>query len=146
MSTDNRAWLDRVAGERMEFDSEFSEVVASSALSNQQWGLVMTAAEFRIEGPEDPETADLVPETEKLPAVMEQIEQLDGGMAGMGAGGGGSGGGFLDSLKDTFGGGGGSDALVETAEDLLAEYADGFQERLVASGRWEEVCAVAAEE
>jgi hypothetical protein len=148
MAEENRAWLDRVAGARMEFDSEFSEVVAASSLTNQQWGLIMTAAEFQIEAPENPEQAELVPVTENLPAVMSQVEQLGEGM-GMGGQRPASGGGLMDSIKDLFGGGGGgggSEELVQTAEDLLKQYAEGFQERLEAMDRWEEVCALAADD
>lgn len=146
MADGNRAWLDRVAGLRMEFDSEFSEVVAESPFTNQQWGLIMTAAEFRIEDPDEPDAATLIPVTDKLPAVMSQVEQLDEGMGGLGGGTGGAGGGIVDSVRDRLGIGDGDDELVAAAEDLLGEYADGFQERLVAEGRWEEVCAIAAPE
>lgn len=146
MPQENRAWLDRVAGARMEFDSEFSEVVAASDLTNQQWGLIMTAAEFRITDPGDPEQADLVPVTDNLSAVMGQVEQLGEGMRTGGqrhVGGGG----LMDSIKGFLGGGtDGNDELTQTAEDLLDQYADGFQERLIAMDRWEEVCAMAAED
>lgn len=146
MADGNRAWLDRVAGLRMEFDSEFSEVVADSPFTNQQWGLIMTAAEFRIQTPEDPEAAELLPVTEKLPAIMDQVEQLDEGMGGLGGGRRGAGGGIVDSVRDRLGIGDGDDELVEAAEAMLAQYADGFQERLVAEGRWDEVCEIAAED
>lgn len=142
-SEGSRAWLDRVAGERMEFDREFAEVVAGSEFTNQQWGLVMTAADFRIEEPADPESATLVPVTERLPAVMEQVEALDNGGPGMGGSPGG-GGGVVDSIRDRLGIGGGDEELTAAATELLEEYAAGFQERLVAAGRWEEVCAIAA--
>ncbi|MFB6111947.1 MAG: DUF5799 family protein [Halobacteriaceae archaeon] len=144
MANGSRAWLDRVAGERMEFDREFSEVVAESPFTNQQWGLVMTAANFRIENPARPEEAELVPETDRLPAVMGEVENLDSDPARPGGGGGG---GIVDSLRDRLGvGSGGDDELVDAAEELLEEYASGFQERLVAAGRWEEVCEIAAGE
>jgi len=146
MSEQNRAWLDRVAGERMRFDSEFSEVVADSPFSSQQWGLVMTAAEFRIETPEDPSAAELVVDTDKLPAIMGELDRIDQGLARAGGGDDGGGGGFVDSIRDRLGiGAGGDDALRAAAEELLAEYAAGFQERLVAADRWDEVCRLAAD-
>lgn len=146
MSDPNRVWLDRVAGERMRFDSEFSEVVAESPLTSQQWGLVMTAAEFRIENPSDPDAAELVVDTDKLPAIMGELDRLDQGMPGARGGQAGSGRGFMDSVRDRLGlGDGGDPEKREAAEDLLHEYADGFQERLIAADRWTEVCRLAAD-
>lgn len=146
MSTPDRAWLDRVAGERMQFDSEFSEVITDSPFSSQQWGLVMTAAEFHIQHPEDPDSAELVVDTSKLPAIMAELDNIDQGLAQAGGGQPGQGSGIVDSIRDRLGFGDADDnQLRDAAEELLAEYADGFQERLVAANRWEEVCRIAAD-
>lgn len=146
MSDPDRVWLDRVAGERMRFDSEFNEVIADSPFTSQQWGLVMTAAEFHIRNPEDPESAELVAVTDKLPAIMGELDTIDQGMAQAGGGAPGEGSGIVDSIRDRLGFGDADDEELRTAaEDLLEEYAAGFQERLVAAGRWEEVCQLAAD-
>lgn len=146
MSDRDRVWLDRVAGERMRFDSEFSEVIAESPFSSQQWGLVMTAAEFHIQNPSDPDTAELVADASKLPAIMGELDNLDQGMAQAGGGRPGEGSGIVDSIRDRLGmGDGGDEELRAAAEELLEEYADGFQERLVAADRWAEVCGLAAD-
>jgi len=78
-----------------------------------------------------------------------------GAGAGTGTGGtqpsGGSqtGGGLIGSLKRALGFGGGGDsskAEREAADRLTQAYADRLQETLESKGRWESVCAIAAEE
>ncbi|MCH7661416.1 MAG: hypothetical protein IH933_12825, partial [Euryarchaeota archaeon] len=62
-------WMDRIVGDRMAVDREFTERVNGSRFSSQQWGLIMTATEFEIRNPEEPEQAELVANTEKLPQI-----------------------------------------------------------------------------
>ena len=50
-------WQDLIVGDRMAVDQEFSRRVTESEFSSQQWGLVMTATEFRVEDADDPEHA-----------------------------------------------------------------------------------------
>ncbi|GAD53358.1 hypothetical protein MBEHAL_2118 [Halarchaeum acidiphilum MH1-52-1] len=142
-------WKDRVVGERMRVDDEFGEQIEASSFSRQQWGLIMTAVEFRIENPGDPENARLTVDTGKLPQVMSEIDNVEKQMASMGAGGGGStssGEGFLGGVKRALGFGGGEDERYEEAEALVREYAELLQERLEENGRWSEACRVAADE
>lgn len=143
-------WMDRIVGERMALDQEFNERVQSSRFSNQQWGLIMTAAEFEIERPEDPERARMVADTSKLPQIMPELDAVE---AQMGAGPGGApapsdGGGLFGSIKDALGFGGGGDdgpdpERLAAAEDLVEEYAAALQKRLEDRGKWTRICEAA---
>ena len=134
------SWRGQIAAERMQIDQEFTDRIAASSLSSQQWGLVMTAVEFDIEGPADPDTAQLVADTSKLPSVMDEIHRIgQRGPGGMGSGESTSGG-LLDGVKDLLGFGGGDDALEETAEEFAAEYATQLQTKLEERGRWRQLC------
>jgi hypothetical protein len=142
-------WTKQIAGERMAVDQQFTDQVASSSFSNQQWGLIMTAVEFDISNPEDPNAATLVADTSKLPGIMPELEQV-----GRQAPGGGQSperkqGGILSSLKSTLGLGGdepgGSDQLDEASE-MASEYADLLQAELEANGRWESICGAVREQ
>lgn len=144
MTEDN--WTDRIAAERMRVDRQFEDRVASSSFSRQQWGLVMTAVEFDIENPEDPEQATLRADTSKLSSVMSQVEDIGKRGGGMGGGGGhsssGSSGGLFSAVTSALGlGGGGNSQLEAEAEDLTAEYAKQLQKQLEDRDRWETVCA-----
>ncbi|MFB6074743.1 MAG: DUF5799 family protein [Haloarculaceae archaeon] len=135
-------WTSAVAAERMEVDREFGGRIDASEFSRQQWGLVMTAVEFEIENPDDPEAARIVADTENLPAIMPQLDRIEKASAGPGPSGGGSGGsdgGLLGGVKDALGLGGGEDPRRETAAELAQEYADELQEKLEEKGRWESV-------
>ena len=137
-------WTDAIVGERMAVDQQFASEVHDSPFSNQEWGLIMTAAEFEIVDADDPDSARIVPDTSKVAGIMPEVEKMDQGM-GMGAPGRGSGGddgdGVLSSVKDALGVGGddGGSDRVDEAEALLERYADMLQERLVETGRWEQV-------
>ncbi|SDR35950.1 DUF5799 family protein [Natronobacterium texcoconense] len=148
-----RSWTDRIVGERMTVDQEFSSRIASSELSNQQWSLVMTATEFEIEHPDDPDRARIVANTDQVEQIIPELENVQAGMGAMGgpgAQGGGSGasGGLVDSIKGALGlGGGGNDhdEKLEIAERLTQEYADELQAHLEENGRWDSVREAAAE-
>lgn len=151
-------WQDHIVGDRMAVDQEFSARVAESEFSSQQWGLVMTATEFRVEHAADPERARLVADTTKVEQIvpeLETIQQQMGAMGPAGAGGGGGGGrdddssGLLGSVKDALGmggddGGQDSEAVLRRADRLTGEYADRLQQRLENEGKWEEVRTLAA--
>ncbi|QGN06919.1 hypothetical protein Hrd1104_06170 [Halorhabdus sp. CBA1104] len=144
------AWVDQIAAERMQTDQEFTEEVATSPLSSQQWGLVMTAVEFQIDGAAQPETAQLVADTGKLSSVMPELRRMEdrggGGISADNAGTAASSGGLLDGIKGALGlGGGQSDALQAAAEELVGKYTDRLQSRLDERGRWAEVCEQAQE-
>ncbi|MFU8869375.1 DUF5799 family protein [Natronococcus sp.] len=150
------SWTDRIVGERMTVDQEFSARVQDSRFSSQQWSLIMTAAEFEIEDADDPERARIVANTEKVDQIipeLENVEQQMGAMGGQGGGGGtpgasGSSGGVVDSILGALGlGGDGGDDREEqlrAAEQLTQEYADELQNQLESKGRWESVRQAAA--
>lgn len=139
-------WTDTIVGDRMTVDREFNERVADSDFTSQEWGLIMTATEFEIEHPDDPERARIVADTEKLPQIMPELENVRSQMAQMGgapsesksSGGGGLFGSIMDALGLGGGGGGGSERQAE-AERLVQEYADELQRHLESNGKWERV-------
>ncbi|MFB6140350.1 MAG: DUF5799 family protein [Halosimplex sp.] len=143
-------WSDRIVGERMQTDQEFAEKVAVSNFSRQQWGLIMTAVEFEIEDPEDPERARLVADTSKVETIVPELEKVDRA-SGMAPGGGrqsDESGGILGNVKDALGLGGGGGGGVDreqlaAAEEMAQMYAGDLQERLESTGKWEEVCVLA---
>jgi len=141
-------WTDAIVGERMTVDNQFTDRVAASRFSSQEWGLIMTATEFEIENPTDPDDARLVADTSSLPAIMPELENVRSQVAAMGGapGGqdGGSSGGLFDSIKGALGLGGSDDGAVDAdelaaAERLVQEYADELQAHLEDNGRWEQV-------
>ncbi|SNR31832.1 DUF5799 family protein [Halorubrum vacuolatum] len=142
-------WTDAIVGDRMTVDQEFTDRVMSSRFSTQEWGLIMTAAEFEIEHADDPERARIVADTSNLPAIMPELENVRSGMAAMGGAGSaggsnnGSGGGILGAIKGALGiggdAGGSDDEELEAAEALVQEYADRLQAHLEDTGRWEQV-------
>ena len=139
MST--RPWEDRIVGDRMTVDQEFTDTVESSQFSRQQWGLIMTAVEFDIENPSD-ESAALVADTEKLPHVMDELDDIDARnpMAASDD----SSGGILDSIGGLFGGGDDDhDEQLAAAERLTGRYADQLQSHLEERGKWDEIRAAA---
>jgi nanoRNase/pAp phosphatase (c-di-AMP/oligoRNAs hydrolase) len=146
-------WTDSVVGERMALDQEFSDRVRASEFTSQEWSLVMTAVEFEIEHPDDPERAAIVVDDSNLDQIVPELDTIREQMQGMGAAGGrstggSSGGGVLDGVKNALGlgggGGGDHDQKAAAAADLAQEYATELQTRLEAGGRWEEVRTIAA--
>ncbi|NKE34765.1 hypothetical protein GWG54_02835 [Natronococcus sp. JC468] len=148
------SWTDRIVGERMTVDQEFSQRVQDSRFSSQQWSLIMTATEFEIEDADDPDRARIVADTEKVDQIIPELENVDrqmGAMGGQGGGGGptGSSGGVLDSILGALGlGGDGGDDREEklrAAEQLTQEYAQELQTQLESKGRWDSVRRAAAD-
>lgn len=148
------SWTDRIVGERMTVDQEFSQRVQDSRFSSQQWSLIMTATEFEIEDADDPDRARIVADTEKVDRIIPELENVDrqmGAMGGQGGGGGptGSSGGVLDSILGALGlGGDGGDDREEklrAAEQLTQEYAQELQTQLESKGRWDSVRRAAAD-
>ena len=147
-------WTDSVVGERMALDQEFSDRVRASEFTSQEWSLVMTAIEFEIEHPEDPDRARIVVDDSKLDQIVPELETIRDQMQGMGASsgppsGGSSSGGVIDGVKNALGLGGGGDdggdeAKAEAASALAREYADELQSRLETNDRWEEIRTIAA--
>lgn len=146
----SQPWTDLVVGARMRVDQEFSERVAASPFSNQQWSLVMTAVDFEIEQPADPAAARIVADTSKLPSVLPEMENIESQMHAMAAGRQpDSAPGILDRLKASFGlGSGGGDLdpdRLEKAETLAQAYAEELQAHLESNDRWDEVRTAASE-
>jgi hypothetical protein len=153
-------WTNRVVGERMAVDQEFNDRVTGSEFSNQEWSLIMSATQYTIDDPENPETASIVVDRDatNLEAIMPELENIQEQMGALGGAGGGqsdvggSSGSLFDGVKSALGlGGGGSGdedyaARAETARELAGEYGRELQNHLEAKGRWEEVCAIAAAE
>ena len=147
-------WTDRIVGARMTVDQEFSSRIADSQFSNQQWSLIMTATEFEIEHPDDPDRARLVADTEQVEQIIPELENVpSGGMGAMGGQApgeqqGSSSGGVFDSIMGALGlGDGDGDDHAEklrAAERLTQEYADELQSHLESQGRWQSVREVAA--
>ncbi|MBP1988075.1 DUF5799 family protein [Halolamina salifodinae] len=137
-------WTDAIVGERMAVDQQFSSEVRDSPFSNQEWGLIMTAAEFDIADADDPENARIVPATTKVAGIMPEVEKMSKGMGAPGSAAGGDGGdddGVFSSVKKRLGIGGGDDGAdrLEDAEALLERYAETLQAHLQEKGRWEQV-------
>jgi len=146
MSDSETDWTDLVVGERMKVDQAFNEKVAASHFSSQQWNLVMTAVEFEIEHPEDPDRARVVANTDKVETILPEVEKVDQrqGMAGGGpaADSGDSGGsGLFGGIKDALGlSDSGTDReQLAAAEELAQMYADDLQEQLESTGKWKRV-------
>jgi hypothetical protein len=148
-------WRDYVVGDRMAVDRQFSDRVTQSDFSSQEWGLIMTATEFRIDDADDPERATVVADTSKVEQIAPQLDEIKSEMGAMGPGGGGGGssggsGGIFGSVKDALGIGGDDgrdpEEVRSKAETLTAEYARLLQERLENEGKWEEVRTMAAAE
>ncbi|UIP01085.1 DUF5799 family protein [Halobaculum sp. CBA1158] len=137
-------WTDAIVGERMAVDREFTDRLRDSRFSNQEWGLIMTATEFEIENADDPDSARIVADTEKLPQIIPELENISKQMGAMSGQEDSSGplGGIVSDITDTLfgGGGGGADReKLEAAEQLTQEYAEQLQRHLEQKDRFEQV-------
>lgn len=149
----SNGWRDHLAGARMRVDQEFNQRVLDSQFSNQEWGLIMTAVEFDIDTPDDPEQAEMTANTENLEQIMPELDNLPQGMARPDGSNTDSGGGVLDSLKSVLGfdgadanGSGVDEDELAAATALVEEYASELQQFLEDEGRWDEICAAAADQ
>ncbi|AQL41235.1 hypothetical protein BV210_00255 [Halorientalis sp. IM1011] len=147
-------WTDRIVGDRMTVDQQFTDRVESSQFSRQQWGMVMTAIEFDIENPTDQEAATLVADTSALPSVIPELDSMDdhpmAGPGGPGGSVGDTGGGMFGGIKDALGLGSDEDDDLDeerlaAAERLADEYAAELQAHLEETGKWSAIRAAAAE-
>ncbi|MFD1686781.1 DUF5799 family protein [Halobellus litoreus] len=142
-------WTDSIVGDRMAVDREFSDQVENSEFSSQEWGLIMTATELDIEHADDPERARIVADTEKLPQIMPELENVRSQMAQMGGApgddkSGGSSGGVVDQIKGALGLGNGTSTgsdqeRIDAAKRLTQAYADALQTHLESKNKWEQV-------
>jgi len=144
-------WQDKIVGDRMTVDDEFSDAVDNSQFSRQEWGLIMTAISFEIRTPADEERAQLVANTSELEGIMPELENVANmGPMGKPQSNGQSGPGFFDSVLGALGLGGDDGDTdrerLEAAERMVQTYAQELQAHLEAEGRWGEVRAAAAEQ
>ncbi len=146
-------WTDQFVGDRMAVDQEFSERVAASEFTRQEWGTIMTAVEFEIVEAATPEQAELVAETSSVEQIMPALEQIQEGMGAMGAEPTGQrqneSGGLLGRITSKLGlseEGDDIDERLASAEGLADEYATAFQNHLEREGKWEQACSLAAKE
>lgn len=130
-------WESMIVWDRMEVDKQFAERIQHSRFSRQEWGMIMTAVEFRIEG--EGRSAKLVADTSKIEQILPELDKIKAQMPG---GGGQSGGSLVDSIRSLFGitGGGSVDEEELTAAtSLVDEYAVSLQTHLEENGKWREV-------
>jgi len=142
-------WQELIVGDRMAVDQAFADRIQQSKVSNQEWGLIMTATELDIENAADPEAARIVADTENVASVLPELESIRSGMGPMGGAnrdaGGGDAGGVVDSIKSALGlsNDGNDDAVdqekLAAAESLAQEYADELQQHLEAESKFEAV-------
>ncbi|MEF8820679.1 MAG: DUF5799 family protein [Halovenus sp.] len=145
-------WRDQLAGARMQVDQQFNDRILGSEFSNQEWGLIMTAVEFDIQQPDDPDQAELVADTDKIAQVIPELDNLPQGMGGPPQRQSDSGGdGLFSGLKSALGLGGGSEGdnvdeqKLESATALVEEYTTELQTHLEQEGRWEMLCERASQ-
>ncbi len=145
-------WQDQLAGARMQVDQQFNDRILNSQFTNQEWGLIMTAVSFDIEQPAEPEEATLVADTDNLPQILPELENIPQGMGGAPQPDtGSSGGGLFSGIRNALGLGGdsGGDSVdqekLAAARELTEEYTAELQSHLEEQGRWEAVCERAAE-
>ncbi|MFB6196474.1 MAG: DUF5799 family protein [Haloplanus sp.] len=135
-------WTDRIVGDRMAVDQEFTGRVNASEFTNQEWGLIMTAVEFEIEHAEDPERARIVADTGNLPQIIPELEKVQNqvGPGGDPTRNDDGEGGVVDTIRGALGLGGSSDdEKLDAAERLVDEYADALQRHLEENGKWDDV-------
>ncbi|MFP8951878.1 DUF5799 family protein [Natrialbaceae archaeon A-arb3/5] len=146
------SWTDQIVGERMTVDQEFTSRIENSEFSNQQWSLIMTATEFEIEQPGDPEQARLVANTDSVEQIIPELDNIPEGMGPVKGDSGTAGGKtIVDSIKNIFKTSDATGKLrpedkLRIAEDLTQEYADELQAHLESNGRWDSVRESVAEE
>ena len=146
-----RGWRDRIVGDRMRVDEEFAPTVERSGFSRSEWGMIMTAVEFEVEG--EGESARLVADTSRVDVIMPELKKVTermGGPSGDSSGSGLSGalgGGLVDSIRSSLGLGCGADPeRRDEAVRLAEQYARTLQEHLEERGEWKRVREQAAEE
>jgi len=146
-------WTDQLAGARMQVDQQYQDTLEASEFSNQEWGLVMTAVDWEIDDPENPEEATLVADTSKLPDIVPELRSIQKEMGGSPTPveDGPNTRGFLGRLQQYIhhlraGTGESSQKKIADAEELVEGYTLTLQQYLEEHGRWEDVCAAAAKQ
>lgn len=142
-SDDADDWENMIIADRMAVDQAFQEQVTASAFSNQAWSLVMTAVDFQIVNPEQPEEAYITVDSAQIDSVlpaMEEAEKALGGSPKKQS--------FTDKianeLRGYLGKNRGDAERRAEAEQLATAYANELHARLERVGKWEAVCERAA--
>lgn len=137
-------WQEMIIADRMAVDREFQERVNESSFSNQGWELVMTAVEFEIVNPEDPDAAHIEVNSEHIDSVLPAMKEAEKALGAPQQGGSS----FTDKIASELKGfldRGQDDAKRKAeAEQLAGEYANVLHSRLQRQGKWEQVCHQAA--
>ena len=147
-------WTDQLAGARMQVDQRFQDTLEASSFTNQEWGLVMTAINWDIENPEDPDEATLVADTDQLSDIIPELENIQRQMGGsqQPVEDGPDASGFLGRIKryvhdlTSDGSSQSNQKRYNDAVELVEGYTLELQNYLEERGRWEELCDVAVNE
>lgn len=147
-----RGWRDLIVGDRMQVDQQFAGTVQESGFTRTEWGMIMTAVEFEVEG--EGESAQLIADTSKVDVILPELEEVTQKMGGYPGGsgdttGGSSHGGLFDGVRSLLGLGGGDGIDPERrreAIELADRYARTLQRHLEDRGRWRRVRELAAKE
>lgn len=140
-SMSERSWKNLIMDDRMTIDQEFAPRIQASPLSQQQWELILVAAEFKVEHPENPEEASIVADTSGFPQITPHLDQLPD-WTGQGETTSGVRG-FLDTIRGLVDFRREEDIKEETlreGESLAQDYADALESHLRERGKWEKVC------
>lgn len=148
---DDHGWRDRIVGDRMRVDEEFAGTVSNSGFSRPEWGMIMTAVEFEVEG--EGESARLVADTSHVDEVLPELKKVADQMGPGPADRSGSAlselleGGLANTIRSSLGLKTGVDPeRREEAIRLVEQYVGALQRQLEESGKWERIRDLAVEE
>jgi hypothetical protein len=145
-------WTDMLAGARMQVDQQFQSRLERSEFTNQEWGLVMTAVDFKIMNADDPEEAQLVADRDQIRQIIPELDSIQRQMGGAArpVESNPDGSGMFGRLKQYLGflSDDSSDKPDEerlaSAKMLVDEYTEQLEAYLRENGRWEEIREAAA--
>ncbi len=135
-------WYSRAVHERVTVDSAFNKHLRSKPITHHQWGLLMTAIEFDIVNPDEPERARIVPDLSKIDSVLPQVKEAEDAANAPTP----DSAGVVERVKRAVGLAEPEDPYVRVARSLASQYATELQEELEKQERWEETCEWAAKE
>jgi len=147
-------WTDRLAGARMQVDKQYQDTLEASSFTSQEWGLVMTAVDWEIDDPENPEEATLVADTSKLPDIIPELEQIQSDMGGAQrpVADGPDTGGLLGRVRQyvrslsSHTSGEPTEKRLADAKELVEGYTLELQQFLEERGQWADICQAAADQ
>lgn len=145
-------WTDMLAGARMQVDQQFQRRLEGSDFTNQEWGLIMTAVDFKILNADDPEEAQLVADRDKIQQIIPELDSIQRQMGGAarpvesnpdGSGMFGRIKQYLNFLSDDTSGEPDEERLAK-AKVLVDEYTEQLEAYLRDRDRWDEIREAAA--